>query len=76
MWGMNFMEPFPSSFGNLYILLTVDYVSKWVEAMVTLKNDAKKIDSFQQKNILTCFGAPRLIVTEEGSIFITAYLRN
>ena len=31
VWGMDFMGPFPVSFGNIYILLVVDYVSKWVE---------------------------------------------
>jgi hypothetical protein len=31
VWGIDFMGPFPSSFGNLYILLIVDYVSKWIE---------------------------------------------
>ena len=35
IWGMDFMGPFPSSFINLYILLAVDYVSKWVEAIPT-----------------------------------------
>ena len=35
IWGMNFMGPFPSSFSNLYILLVMDYVSKWVEAIPT-----------------------------------------
>ena len=30
LWGMDFMGPFPSSFSNLYILLAVDYISKWV----------------------------------------------
>ena len=32
VWGIDFMGPFPPSFGNLYILVVVDYVSKWVEA--------------------------------------------
>jgi hypothetical protein len=32
-WEIDFMGPFPQSFGNLYILLAVDYVSKWVEAI-------------------------------------------
>ena len=32
LWGIDFMGPFPSSFGNLYILLAMHYVSKWVEA--------------------------------------------
>ena len=35
IWGMDFMGLFPSSFSNLYILLVVDYVSKWVEAILT-----------------------------------------
>ena len=33
VWGIDFMGHFPSSFGNLYILLVVDYVSKWVETI-------------------------------------------
>nr|GEZ27887.1 reverse transcriptase domain-containing protein [Tanacetum cinerariifolium] len=32
VWGINFMGPFPSSRGNKYILVVVDYLSKWVEA--------------------------------------------
>ena len=36
VWGKDFMGPFPNSFGNLYILLAMDYVSKWVEAIATI----------------------------------------
>ena len=43
---MDFIGPFPSSFGNLYILVVVDYVSKWVEAIVVLKDDAKTVLKF------------------------------
>ena len=43
VWGIDFMGPFPSSFGNIYILLTVDYVSKWVEATTCPKNDATTV---------------------------------
>lgn len=35
VWGIDFMGSFPTSFGNEYILLAVDYVSKWVEAIPT-----------------------------------------
>ena len=49
VWGIDFMGPFPPSFGNLYILLAVDYVSKWVEAVACPKNDANTIVSFLQK---------------------------
>ncbi|PRQ38603.1 putative ribonuclease H-like domain-containing protein [Rosa chinensis] len=38
-WGIDFIGPFPSSYGNQYILVGVDYVSKWVEAIASAKND-------------------------------------
>ena len=40
VWGIDFMGPFLSSFGNMYILLAVDYVSKWVEETAFPRNDA------------------------------------
>ena len=46
LWGMDFMGPFPSSFSHLYILLVVDYVSKWVEAIPTHTNDASVVAKF------------------------------
>ena len=53
----------------MYILLAVDYVSKWVKAMATRTNDAKVVLKFLQKNIFTQFGAPRAIISDEGSHF-------
>ena len=47
------MGPFPSSFGNLYILLVVDYVSKWVEAIACPRNDASIMVGFVQRNNLS-----------------------
>ena len=69
VWGIDFMGPFPPSFGNLYILLAVDYVSKWVEAIACPWNDANTIVSFLQKNILSKFGTPRTIISDGGSHF-------
>ncbi|KAL4353062.1 hypothetical protein GQ457_06G011960 [Hibiscus cannabinus] len=69
VWGIDFMGPFPSSFGNLYILLAVDYVSKWVEAAATTHNDAKTVQRFIKKNIFTRFGTPRVIISDEGKHF-------
>ena len=47
------MGPFPPSFNNLYILLAVDYVSKWVEATPTRTNDARVVAHFSlQPHIL------------------------
>ena len=69
VWGIDFMRPFPSSFGNLYILLAVDYVSKWVEAITCSRNDANTDVGFIQRNILSKFGAPGIIISDEGSHF-------
>ena len=68
-WGIDFMVPFPSSFGNLYILLAVDYVSKWVEAIACPKNDASTMVGFIQIYILSRFGGPKIIISDEGSHF-------
>ena len=63
------MGPFPSSFGNMYILLAVDCVSKWVEEITCPKNDAITVVGFIQRNILSRFGAPKTINGDEGSHF-------
>jgi hypothetical protein len=68
-WGIDFMGPFPSSFGNLYILLAVDYVSKWVEAIPCRNNDHKTVIRFLKENILSRFGTPRVIISDGGSHF-------
>ena len=69
VWGIDFMGPFPSSFGNIYILLTMDYVSKWLETSVCPINDASIVVGFIQRNILSRFGAPKTIISDEGSHF-------
>ena len=66
---IDLMGPFPSSIGNLYILLVVDYVSKWVEAIACPINDASTVAGFIQRNILSRFGAPRTIISDEESHF-------
>ncbi|CAM8996271.1 unnamed protein product [Rhodiola kirilowii] len=43
VWGIDFMGPFPPSYGNQYILVAVNYVSKWVEAVATPTCDAKVV---------------------------------
>ena len=46
VWGIDFMGPFPSSLGNLYILLVVDYISNCVEAIVCPINNASRVVGF------------------------------
>ena len=77
VWGIDFMGPFPSSYGYKYILLDMDYVSKWVEAIPTTTCDAKIVLKFIQRNIFSRFGTPRVVISDEGSHFcnrLFAYL--
>jgi hypothetical protein len=69
VWGIDFMGPFPNSFGYLYILVGVDYASKWVEAVPSKTNDHKVVVKFLQDNIFTRFGTPRAIISDGGSHF-------
>uniref|UniRef100_A0A151UFE1 Retrotransposable element Tf2 n=1 Tax=Cajanus cajan TaxID=3821 RepID=A0A151UFE1_CAJCA len=69
VWGIDFMGSFPVSFGFSYILLVVDYVSKWVEAKATRTNDAQVVVDFVRSNIFCRFGVPRAIVSDQGTHF-------
>jgi len=50
--GINFIGPFLISFGNQFILVAIDYVSKWVEAMLTRTNDNRVVIKFLRENII------------------------
>ena len=62
------MGPFPPSFGNQYILLTVDYVSKWVEGIACPRNDANTDVGFIRRNILSKFGAQREVILQTNCL--------
>ena len=63
------MGPLPNLFGNQYILLAVDYVSKWVEAIPCKINDNKVVVKFLKENIFSCFGTPRAIISDNSTPF-------
>jgi len=71
VWGIDFIGPFPVSFGFFYILLVVDYVSKWVEAKPTRTNDAKVVVDFVRSNLFCRFESlePSLVI--KAPIFVT-----
>nr|GEV81975.1 reverse transcriptase domain-containing protein [Tanacetum cinerariifolium] len=60
--------PFLSLRGNKYILVTVDYLSKWVEAKALPNNDAQVVYKFL-KNLFSRYGAPRAIISDRGTHF-------
>ena len=69
------MGPFPPSNNCQYILVAVDYVSKWVEAIACTSSDAKTVVKFLQKNIFTRFGTPRALISDEGTHFVNNMLK-
>jgi hypothetical protein len=69
VWGVDFMGPFVSSCGNLYILVAVDYVTKWIEAIPSPTNDHKVVLKLLKKIIFPRFGVPRVLISDGGSHF-------
>jgi len=73
--GIDFVGPLPPSFGNEYILVAMDYVSKWVKAVVAPNNDAKIVVKFLKKNIFAHFGVLRVLISDGGSHFCNSKLQ-
>ncbi|KAL6325091.1 hypothetical protein AAG906_022658 [Vitis piasezkii] len=69
VWGIDFMGPFPMSFGYSYILVGVDYVSKWVEVIPCKRNDHRVVLKFLKKNIFSRLGVPKAIISDGGTHF-------
>ncbi|GKE24325.1 reverse transcriptase domain-containing protein [Tanacetum coccineum] len=68
VWGIDFLGPFPSSRGNKYILVAVDYLSKWIEAKALPTNDARVVVKIL-KSLFARFGTPRAIISDRGTYF-------
>ncbi|GJZ23476.1 reverse transcriptase domain-containing protein [Tanacetum coccineum] len=67
-WGIDFMGPFPKSYKFEYILVVVDYVSKWAEVQALPTNDARVVITFLKK--LFChFGMPKALISDRGTYF-------
>ncbi|GJU19748.1 reverse transcriptase domain-containing protein [Tanacetum coccineum] len=68
IWGIDFMGPFSKSYKFEYILVVVDYVSKWAEAQALQTNDARVVITFLKK--LFChFGMPKALISDRGNHF-------
>jgi transposase InsO family protein len=64
------MGPFPNSEGYEYILVAVDYVSKWVEALPCRAADAMHSKRMFHEVIFPSYGVPRIVISDGGSHFI------
>ncbi|GKE26681.1 reverse transcriptase domain-containing protein, partial [Tanacetum coccineum] len=68
IWGIDFMGPFPKSYKFEYILVVVDYVSKWAEAQALPTNDARVVVTFL-KRLFCRFGMPKALISDRGTHF-------
>nr|GFB99069.1 reverse transcriptase domain-containing protein [Tanacetum cinerariifolium] len=68
VWGVDFMGPLPSSKGNKYILVAVNYLSKWVKAKALPTNDARVVVKFL-KSLFSRFDTPKAIISDRGTHF-------
>lgn len=70
------MGPFPFSHGNLYVLVSVDYVSKLVEAIESPTKDSKVVLKLFKNIIFPRFWVPRAIISDRGTHFGEKTLQN
>nr|GEX95205.1 reverse transcriptase domain-containing protein [Tanacetum cinerariifolium] len=63
IWGIDFIGPFPKSYKFKYILVAIDYLSKWAEAEALSTNDARVVINFL-KNLLSRFGIPKALISD------------
>ena len=76
VWGIDFMGPFLKSQDCEYILVAVEYVSKWGEALSCRAADAKHARKMFQEVIFPRFGTPRMVISDRGSHFFDKTFRN
>jgi transposase InsO family protein len=70
VWGIDFMGPFKNSHRYEYILVMVDYVTKWVEAMPCRKASTEESITMIKNVIFPRFGTPRILISDGGTHFI------
>jgi hypothetical protein len=69
VWGIDFMGPFKNSHGYEHILVMVDYVSKWVEAMPCRKASTEESIAMIKSMIFPHFGTLRILISNGGTHF-------
>jgi hypothetical protein len=75
-WGLDFIGPIspPSSAGQVFILTTTDYFTKWAESVPLKHSTDDQVIPFLENNIFSIFGLPLEIITDNGPAFISAKL--
>lgn len=73
-WSINYMSHFPSSHSNQYISICVYYVTKWIEVIACVANNAHIMINFLKNNIFSRFEVPRVLISDGGNHLCNKYL--
>uniref|UniRef100_A0A2N9EE51 Integrase catalytic domain-containing protein n=1 Tax=Fagus sylvatica TaxID=28930 RepID=A0A2N9EE51_FAGSY len=75
-WGLDLIGPInPSSGGYIWILVATEYFSKWVEAIPLRKATGAAVANFIREHIITRFGIPHKIISDNGTPFVNKNVR-
>nr|KYP72479.1 Pro-Pol polyprotein [Cajanus cajan] len=74
---MDILGPFPPAKGQLkFLLVAIDYFTKWIEACPLAKITAENVQKFTWKSVIYRFGIPHSLVTNNGRQFIAQNFEN
>ena len=72
-WGIDILGPFPLAVRQKkYLVVAIEYFTKWIEAEAVAQITAHKIESFVWKNIVCRFGVPKRLVSDNGCLLYTS----
>ena len=76
-WGIDILGPFPTAIRQLkYLIVAVEYLTKWIEAEPVASITASKVEKFLWKNIVCRFGVPCRLISDNGTQFTSAQVRH
>ena len=76
-WGLDIIGPFPIVVRQLkFLVVGIDYFTKWVEAEALATITEKNIRSFVWRNIIYRYGIPRVLVSDNGKQFNNSAFRD
>ncbi|XP_068497746.1 uncharacterized protein [Phaseolus vulgaris] len=75
-WGIDILGPFPLAIRQMnYLVVAIEYFTKWIEAEPVAQITAHKIQNFVWKNIVCHFGVPKCLVLDNGTQFASHLLK-
>ena len=79
IWAIDFIGPFPiptKRTGARYIITAVKYITKWAEAEPVDTCSSEIAAKFIYENIITRFGFPLTLISDQGTHFINKTIKH